>query len=112
MFTFLRELLASDSQEYFNWLGKLLTKVIVVRLLVEAERDMQVAAGAAVERLRMVAILLGKYINQEDERLLVLNAIFWINEIMIEAPAEAKQDIEQVLALIDGGKYENQFSPL
>jgi hypothetical protein len=43
--------------------------------------------------------------------MLQLNAIFWVNEIMIES-GEVRQDIEHVLAIIDGGKYENQFAVL
>ncbi len=34
IFGLLKELLSTDSQDYFNWLGKLLTKIFVVRLLV------------------------------------------------------------------------------
>jgi hypothetical protein len=51
----------------------------VVRLFAEAEREVRVAPEAAVERLRMVAILLGKYVNVEEERMLHMNAIFWGN---------------------------------
>ena len=34
IFGLLKEMLSTDSQDYFNWLGKLLTKIFVVRLLV------------------------------------------------------------------------------
>lgn len=50
IFALLKELL-SDTQEYFNWLGRLLTKIFVVRLLVEAERDVKSNIRSSVERL-------------------------------------------------------------
>lgn len=117
VFALLSALLATDPADYFNWLGRLLTKIFVVRLLAEAEREVRAERegrappGGAVERLQMVAVLLGKYVNCEEERMLQLNAIFWVNEIMIEA-GTGRQEVEQVLAVIDGGKYDNQFSLL
>lgn len=34
IFALLKELLHSESHDYFSWLGRLLTKIFVVRLLV------------------------------------------------------------------------------
>ncbi len=59
----------------------------------------------------MIAIILLKYVSQEEEKMLNLNVLFWINEILIEA-VEGKDKIEQILSLIDSHKYDNQFEHL
>ena len=41
----------------------------------------------------MIAIILLKYVSREEEKMLNLNVIFWINEILFEA-VEGKAKIE------------------
>jgi hypothetical protein len=83
IFALLKELLSSDSQDYFNWLARLLSKIFVVRFLVEAERDVNKNFKCTLERLELVALILLKFINRDEEKMLYLNSLFWINEIMI-----------------------------
>ncbi len=85
--------------------------MMVVRLLVEAEREVKSNFKSALWRLETVAILMAKYVNREEEKMLFINTIFWINEIMLEA-GEGRHKVEEVLALIDGHKYDNQYEYL
>lgn len=93
IFSLLKELLNSDSQDYFNWMTKLLLKVFVVRLLFEAERDIFTETKRSIEKMKIATIILLKYIsNLDEEKMLWLNAVFWINELMIGAPQQEQVD--------------------
>jgi hypothetical protein len=68
---------------------KLLLKVFVVRLLFEAERDIFTNTKKSIEKMKIATIILLKYIsNLDEEKMLWLNAVFWINELMIGAPQQ------------------------
>ena len=79
IFTLLKHMLRSDNQDYFNWLARTLVKTFVVKLLFEAEEEIKEKPEAAVEKLKMIVIIFGKYINKEEERMLHINAVFWVN---------------------------------
>ena len=86
MFVLLKKLLQADPQDYFNWLAKLLLKIFVVKFLSEVETLVKDCTPRAIEQLRRTTLILKKYIKAEEEKMLLINSLFWINEIMIEAP--------------------------
>ena len=44
----------------------------------------------AIERLKMVVILFTKYVSKEDEKMLHINVIFWMNDILTAYPEHTK----------------------
>jgi hypothetical protein len=111
IFVLLRELLDSDREDYFNWLARIMLKVFVVRLLFEAERDVREKLGVAVEKMQMATIILLKYLNPEEEKMLWINTIVWINDIK-EGAGEENSKIGELLGLIDEKQYHEQYRGL
>lgn len=56
-------------------------------------------------------IIFSKYINREEERMLHINALFWINEMLVNHN-QMKAQIEEVLEFLDAKKYEDQYGDL
>jgi hypothetical protein len=54
--------------------------------MTEAEKLMKEKPEKAIERLKMVVILFSKYVSREDEKMLHINVIFWMNEFLTGYP--------------------------
>ena len=54
-------------------------KIFIVLFMSEIEMIIKEKPEQAVERLKMVAVLFNGYVKKEDERMLHINVIFWIN---------------------------------
>ena len=72
-------MLRSDFDNYFNWVSRTIMKFFIVLLTVEADKCIKEKPEIAVERLKMVVILFSSYVKKDDERMLHINVIVWIN---------------------------------
>lgn len=77
-------MLRSSPEEYFNWLARILLKIFVVKFLSEAEREIKEKPEVGLQKMKMVVIIFSKYLVREEERMLHLNSMMWINEILVD----------------------------
>ena len=84
-------MMRSENDNYFNWFSRTFLKVFIVQFMTEAERLMKEKPEKAIERLKMVVILFSKYVNREDEKMLHINVVFWMNELLTDYPEQARQ---------------------
>lgn len=91
IFTLFRHMMRSENDNYFNWFSRTFLKVFVVHFMTEAEKLMKEKPEKAIERLKMVVILFSKYVSREDEKMLHINVIFWMNEFLTGYPEQAQQ---------------------
>lgn len=104
-------MLRSSNEDYFNWLARILLKIFVVKFLSETEREIKEKPEVGLQKLRMVAIIFNKYLSREEERMLHINSMMWINEILVDNQY-LKNEIEEVLGFLDNVKYEDQYADL
>lgn len=76
-------MISQSPGSYFNWLANLLSKTIVVHLLIEAENKIAISPENALEMLKLMTFILFKFINLDDEKVLLNNCVIWLTEISI-----------------------------
>ena len=63
IYSLLNETKSKDSANYFNWLGSLFSKIIVVHLFMSAEDSLEQNPESSLEKLRIMAFILFKFID-------------------------------------------------
>jgi hypothetical protein len=106
IFSLLKELQSQGQGSYFNWLSNLLSKTIIVHLIIEAESQISQQPEESLKKLKLMAFLLFRFINLDEEKILFNNCIFWLAEIGISfQDAGLKEGCEQIGNMIASRNY-------
>ena len=101
----------TDFDNYFNWVARTIMKFFIVLLTFEGQKNIKDKPEIAIERLKMVAILFNGYVKKEEEKMLHINVIVWINELVDANPA-LKTQLEEILEFIDKDTYSTQYQEI
>ena len=85
LFGLMYELRGGERGDYFDWVSSLICKILIVRLLLEAESEKE-DFGRVANRLQLLTAIMFGFINIDDEKPLYNNSIMWMMEINLELP--------------------------
>jgi hypothetical protein len=104
MFSLVKELKSAEKGDYFDWVCNLLCKILVVRLLMDSESNLK-EGEKALEKIDLAIGILFNFINFEEEKSLLNNAMFWMTEMSVDLEPGFKEKVEERIRMLGEKKY-------